>query len=204
MDDFIYLYKTSLSSSLCNEIIELFEDEDKSHYLGITGGGFTPNVKKTIDFSLKNYFQNGINMLKHLDKWEKIIGFLERELSKNIKKYVNDLNKKYDTMFFNETHFQTKGFLLHKYYKNDGKFDYHHDFVFDNNMHRVIVYLWYLNDVMEGGDTEIFDNVFVKPEVGKLLLFPALWYYKHKGHIPISNNKYVITGWFYIDNKNIK
>jgi hypothetical protein len=202
--NFIYENNTSLCEELCNEIIELFEDEEESHYLGITGGGFNPNVKRTIDFSLKNFFDNGNNVLKHVGKWEKIIYFLEKELSKNIRKYLSDLNTKYDTKFFNDTQFDTKGFLLHKYYKNDGKFEYHNDFSIENGKHRVIVYLWYLNDVFEGGETEIFDNVFVKPEMGKLLLFPALWYYKHKGHIPISNNKYVITGWFYSNNKGIK
>jgi len=204
MDDFIFIKKTSLTNELCKEIIELFEDEEDSHYLGVTGGGFIPNVKKTIDFSLKTFIQDGNNILKHVNKWDKIIFFLENELSKNLKKYLNGLNIKYDTCFFNDKYFETKGFLLHKYYKNDGKFDYHNDSSIENDIHRVIVYLWYLNDVHEGGETEIFDNVFVKPETGKLLLFPALWYYKHKGHIPISNNKYVITGWFYSNNNYIK
>jgi hypothetical protein len=161
-------------------------------------------MKRTIDFSLKMIFENINKNLKHQDKWEKIIFFLEKELAKNIKKYVNNLNAKYDTIFFKDIFFETKGFLLHKYYKNDGKFEYHNDFIIENCKKRVIVFLWYLNDVIEGGETEIFDNIFVKPETGKLLLFPALWYYKHKGHIPISNNKYVITGWFYSDNNYIK
>jgi len=204
MDDFVYLNKTSLTKELCNEIIELFEDEEYSHYLGVTGGGFNPNVKRTIDFSLKNFFENDKNVLKHINKWEKIIFFLENELSRNIKKYLKGLNSKYDTLFFDKKKFETNGFLLHKYYKNDGKFDYHNDSYFQNGKHRVIVYLWYLNDVNEGGETEIFDNVFVKPEIGKLLFFPALWYYKHKGHIPISNNKYVVTGWFYLEDNYIK
>jgi hypothetical protein len=156
--------------------------------------------------SLKTFIEcNQHNIiLKHMDKWDKIIFFLEKELSKNLMKYIKNLNTKFNTKFFNETQFDTKGFLFHKYFKNDGKFEYHNDFVIDNNKHRVIVYLWYLNDVNEGGETEIFDNVFIKPECGKLLLFPALWFYKHKGHIPISNNKYIITGWFYSTNNYIE
>ena len=37
-----------------------------------------------------------------------------------------------------------------------GKFEYHHDYALHDNLHRVIVYLWYLN----GGETEIYSNIF--------------------------------------------
>jgi hypothetical protein len=69
-----------------------------------------------------------------------------------------------------------------------------------NSKHRIITYLWYLNDVEEGGETVLEDNIFIKPTIGKLLLFPACWTYPHCGRIPISSNKYIITGWIYIAN----
>jgi hypothetical protein len=53
-----------------------------------------------------------------------------------------------------------------------------------------------LNDVNEGGETYFIDGK-VKPTTGKLLLFPATWTYLHKGDIPRSNSKYIITGWLY-------
>lgn len=205
-DNFIYINKTSLTKEMCIEIIELFEKEENAHFLGITGMGYKPKIKKTIDLVLSNFFENNIN-IKYIEKWDNIIFFLEKELSKNLKKYLDNLNKIYNTNFFmNDKYFLTKGFLLHKYYKNNGKFEYHNDFSITDfkNKHRVIVFLWYLNDVKEGGETEIFNNILIKPKTGKLLLFPALWYYKHKGHIPISDDKYIITGWFYSDNIYIK
>jgi hypothetical protein len=39
----------------------------------------------------------------------------------------------------------------------------------------------------------------VKPEAGKLLFFPATWTYPHRGMMPISNDKYIITGWIYLN-----
>jgi hypothetical protein len=65
-------------------------------------------------------------------------------------------------------------------------------------MHRVITYLWYLNDVNDGGETEFCGDFKVKPRAGKLVLFPASWCYPHKGIMPLSNNKYIITGWLHI------
>jgi hypothetical protein len=87
-----------------------------------------------------------------------------------------------------------------KYDKNEGKFVYHDDFsmVNDMKMHRVLTYLWYLNDVDEGGETEFCGDFKIKPTEGKLILFPASWCYPHKGIMPLSNDKYIITGWLNI------
>jgi len=62
---------------------------------------------------------------------------------------------------------------------------------------RMLTFLWYINDVEEGGETQFWKNVKIKPTVGKLVLFPASWTYPHKANIPISHDKYVITGWIY-------
>ncbi|MGD2137773.1 MAG: 2OG-Fe(II) oxygenase, partial [Gammaproteobacteria bacterium] len=56
--------------------------------------------------------------------------------------------------------------------------------------------LLYLNSVAEGGETLFFhQNVAVKPEAGKLVIFPAGFTHVHKGQRPISNDKYIINGW---------
>jgi hypothetical protein len=33
---------------------------------------------------------------------------------------------------------------------------------------------------------------------GKLLLFPASWVFPHRGKMPISEDKYIVTGWFHV------
>ena len=35
----------------------------------------------------------------------------------------------------------------------------------------------------------------VKPEVGKLIIHPASWPYIHKGYMPESDDKYILTTW---------
>jgi hypothetical protein len=39
------------------------------------------------------------------------------------------------------------------------------------------------------------DKESIKPKSGKLLIFPACWTYPHRGTMPISDDKYIITGW---------
>jgi hypothetical protein len=57
---------------------------------------------------------------------------------------------------------------------------------------RFISFFWYLNDVAEGGETEFVD-LTIKPEAGKLVIFPPLWMFPHKGNPPISNEKYLLS-----------
>ena len=125
---------------------------------------------------------------------------------KNLKLFNENLNKKYGRTFLNNNMFDTC-FLMQKYNKNEGKFVYHDDFSILNDLkiHRVITYLWYLNNVDEGGTTEFLGGkLHIKPEKGKLVLFPASWCFPHRGNVPISNDKYIITGWFYEeDNEKI-
>ena len=60
MEKYIYTNKNSLSTELCRDIIELFENEERK-YDGVTHGGMQKNIKDTKDFYLcqiKTTFSN--------------------------------------------------------------------------------------------------------------------------------------------------
>lgn len=62
---------------------------------------------------------------------------------------------------------------------------------------RYLVFLWYLNDVSEGGETEFCDlNIKIKPKKGRLLIFPPYWMYVHRGLMPISSSKHILSTYF--------
>ena len=75
----------------------------------------------------------------------------------------------------------------------DQGFQLHFD-ALANVAHRYLVFLWYLNDVQEGGETE-FPALGLKiaPRTGRLLMFPPYWMYPHRGLQPISNDKYILS-----------
>lgn len=59
---------------------------------------------------------------------------------------------------------------------------------------RYLVFLWYLNDVAEGGETEFCDlGIEVAARTGRLLMFPPYWMYQHAGRPPISGDKYILS-----------
>jgi hypothetical protein len=62
---------------------------------------------------------------------------------------------------------------------------------------RHLVFMTYLNDVTDQGETEFYhQNIKVKPEKGLTLIWPADWTHYHRGISSPAQEKYIITGWF--------
>jgi len=61
---------------------------------------------------------------------------------------------------------------------------------------RIGVYILYLNDVEEGGETEfLYLSKRVRPKKGRLVIFPPNYPWAHRGNPPLSGVKYIMTGW---------
>jgi len=61
---------------------------------------------------------------------------------------------------------------------------------------RILTFILYLNDVKEGGETEfLYYPKRVKPKQGTIIFFPGSMTHTHRGNQPLSNEKYIITGW---------
>ena len=187
--ELIKVYDNTIHIDTCNEIIELFENEKKK-YKGVTAKGFNVDFKNTTDFSVN----------KHDNNWKKYDDILYSALNKYLEIYFQDILKINNNFGFGKE-LDDKGFLIQKYIKNTGYFKYHDDFSItienDNIFYRKIVFIFYLNDVDTGGETELLDDYKIKPKAGRLLFFPATWTYPHRGCMPISDNKYIATGWLY-------
>lgn len=195
MNDFIFEIPNSLPDALCDDLVYMYELEDNK-YDGLTFGGVNKNVKDTTD----------LIMPKNNKLWERIEKTLYKQLMKGLSEYMAHLNKKeysntnntYHIFDNNEIHVDC--FMLQKYNKCSGRYTYHNDYVNESEKkrYRVITFIWYLNDVTDGGETEFFGGkTNIKPEKGKLVLFPASWAFPHRGKMPLSNDKYIITNWFY-------
>jgi 2OG-Fe(II) oxygenase superfamily len=87
-----------------------------------------------------------------------------------------------------------------QYYKpNEAFFKWHSERIDNTNMvvSRHLVFMTYLNDVTEGGETEWFhQKIKIKPEKGLTVIWPADWTFTHRGIPSTTQDKYIITGWF--------
>lgn len=63
-------------------------------------------------------------------------------------------------------------------------------------LHRVVFWLYYLNDVEVGGETEFyFQKLKMQPRKGTVIIAPAGFTHTHRGNIPLSGDKYITTSW---------
>ena len=193
-DPYIHIEENLLSEELCRDIIEIF---DKEEFLrdARTMGGVNKNILLAKSSHSSHLYNN--------PNWKSIECFVLKETTKALERYISKLNKRiinYTT--FDE--FENNGFIMNKYSVDiSGRYSYHVDRFVDaeTDLERTITFIWYLNDVQEGGETELNGNLKVKPETGKLLMFPSTWTYPHSSLPVVSNNKYIIVGWFLISLK---
>lgn len=192
-DPLIFIKNESLSKDICDKIIEKFEKDNRRVKGRMGGGKLDISVKNTSDLLLTSF-----------EDWFYFDKILFENLMQNLKEYMFILKDKNINLQGDGNLFDT-GFQIQKYDENEGHYMWHNDYsliksthsIFDPSIsNRYITFIWYLNDVNEGGETFFMDGK-VKPTTGKLLLFPATWTYLHKGDIPRSNSKYIITGWLY-------
>ena len=201
MIEYIQEFEKSLSPEFCQNVIELFENEPNKHP-GETQGGVKPEIKNVLEYNITLHNKN--------EKWLTIEKHLFEELQSKLLAYMKNLDNNYEDMYFkkNDLIMIDRVFMIARYEKNIGEFKYHNDAGCNCKYYRTryLTYLWYLNDVIEGGETEFFGNYKIKPEVGKLVLFPACWSFPYCELMPISSNKYIITGWLsmYSSNKLVK
>ena len=171
---------------LCNEIIQLFENNKNLQKQGVVGKSTNLKVKKTIDISVSP------NDLKNT-KFE------------ILKQYIGELHKCY-LDYQNQWPFLKSilknidigRFNIQKYSRGDHFAQLHSERVSINTSHRLFAWMTYLNDVEDGGKTK-FDHyeINIKPETGKTLIWPAEWTHAHTGEVLNNGEKYIVTGWMH-------
>lgn len=73
---------------------------------------------------------------------------------------------------------------------------WHHESDTPDHMNRICAWGLYLNDVEGGGETEfLHQHVRIPAVKGTLVIWPAGFTHPHRGNPPLSNTKYLLTGW---------
>jgi hypothetical protein len=192
----IYILEDNLEVKFCKEIVDRFENDIRKTKGRIGDNKINLNIKNTMDLQITR-----------IAEWNDVDQKLYYVLLENLKKYEERLHK-YNLAL--PSTLITQGFQIQKYKKGVGEYNWHTDDMTADmemphggvsQMTRYITYIWYLNDVEEGGETKFLDGQ-VKPKAGQFLFFPATWDQIHRGEVPKSDNKYIITGWMYCFQQN--
>ena len=85
-----------------------------------------------------------------------------------------------------------------KYLPGQSYLTEHCENVSKQNRDRLLVWMFYLNDVTKGGGGTLFpqQNLTLEAREGDLYIWPAGWTHSHKGEPAKYEDKYILTGWF--------
>ena len=168
-----------IEDATCDAMVDWFEQNKDRQVTGAVGG--------TIDQTVNTDCCNATDIV--VTPSDKIFSWMSGISQYAYSEYLNRAPGPTTDIVFND-------FAIRTYKPNEGFFVEHTDQHAGGSINRVFAIIMYLNTVDEGGETEFpKHNVKIKPEKGKVLLFPGNYLFPHKGNMPVSNSKYIATSW---------
>ncbi|SEM99638.1 2OG-Fe(II) oxygenase [Nitrosomonas marina] len=221
MENFIREFKHALSPETCQHLISKFE-QDSQKQPGHTGAGFDKAKKDSMDLYIsgqpgwqrecQTINQAIINAIVRYARLFPFLitgavspGILDTQTQKMRAILHDDLEKMGDpqlTSLINAM-YMLDGINLQRYTQGQGGYHHWHSEHYPHptdssqrTLRRALLWVLYLNDVSEGGETEFYyQQVKIKPVQSSLIIAPCIFTHTHRGHIPTSNDKYVLASW---------
>ena len=191
MKNFISLYKNVVSHENCKRIIDWFEENPQHHYKGVFGDSeFNQKKKKSTDLSLSSQFLKApflqpldISLTACLDHYVEEYDFLKNVPLWGMEEY----------------------FIIKRYYPNEGYYIKHCENTgLPRSERRMLVWMLYLNDVDDGGETSFpTQELEFQAKCGDMLIWPAYWTHPHHGIVSPTQTKYIASGWFIFKKKDV-
>ena len=187
---FIYSNPNALPADYCNEVIDLFEQsplKQRGQFRLKDEVVEKPDVKSSTDITFTPQFLND-------PQWGPYLQHLVTVVEENLVNYSFRFKQAFEKMdpFRIDT-----AFNIQRYEPGEGFYGWHCERAGLLNSNRVLVWMVYLNDVNDGGETQFYHQGHLeKPTQGKLLVWPSDWTHTHRGIPSPTEKKYILTGWF--------
>lgn len=219
MSEFIYIKDNVLSPDFCQEMIQSFE-QSQHQVDGRTGGGVDPEKKLSKDIYLNHHpeFQPLLQQVisatsaQLFEYFKTYFMALIGPIGLTVQHPQSKKPVKLTAENFQEVGlpnlpnlvqylFRIGDINAQKYQKQQGGYPYWHSEVYpqtgpNDALHRILLFMFYLNDVDEGGETDFYyQKLSVKPKAGRMVIAPAYFTHTHRGCVPKSNDKYILTSW---------
>jgi len=182
-------YPNAFEPQYCEEIIKHFEVMARRDIVkpNNRGHGFVTDNRIVFDWAhTQKVYHYDYNLCDHFYQTINKI-------------YLEDYIEKYSMLKHGAQH-SPKGMSLQRTGPHEGYHAWHAESSDQSSSTRVVTYMLYLNDIDEGGETEfLYQGVKLKPEQGKLVLFPTSFLFPHRGNPIYTGYKYIITGWYTYD-----
>jgi prolyl 4-hydroxylase len=178
LQHFVRVYDDDLDAAFCRRMIDAFNGLSRFHEPN--GRGFRQGLEESAWTEL--------NVTRMSDT--AFLAFMRQRVDRGLARYNADVGLKIPL----PNSPKTADLILKRYRPGlDERFQVHFDSVHEV-ANRYLVFLWYLNDVAEGGSTEMPQlELSIAPRAGRLLMFPPYWMYQHAGLPPKSEDKYILS-----------
>lgn len=183
LSHYVRVYDNAFSSAFCKFLIEEYEKKkDKFETARLS--------EHEWDFDYRSFEE--VNICEE-DVFKPYLSQYYDRIKEVYHQYVKDVGSVYlpkDAAL--------EAVRLKKYENNEvDQFGWHTDVGDAISSKRFLVMFTYLNDVVDGGETEFESNTeegfTVNPKCGRIVVFPPMWMFPHKGNKPISNPKYILS-----------
>lgn len=170
--------------SVCDDLIKLHNSQFEE--LGNIGVSNTTDGEEIIDKSIKNSLDLPLPVHHPINYKYSV------ELQKVLLAYI----AKYPRVE-HVARFEIEAANIQKYPKGGGYHQWHTERNGLFTSHRHLVYMTYLNDISDGGETEfLYQKLKVKPRKGLTLIWPVDWTHTHRGLPSMTEEKCIATGWY--------
>lgn len=184
MSNFIRVYENAASEDYCQRMMERLDtiiSAGSGHHGEVDNGGVA--IRK----DMACYFQRDAQELA-----EETYAILARVLAQYLDEHPSLGMHRFRSLAVKVQRTPPKG----------GFHAWHCEKDADNTVaNRCLVWMIYLNTTPEGeGTTEFLEQgVRLQPTQGSVVFFPAAWTHTHRGNPVYSDNKYIATGWYYLE-----
>ena len=192
-DSFIAEFHNAVDSSLCeNLIIKLLSEPTGFFSAGKTGLGVMPHIKKSSDVQLSDPSVLSKIKIREYDFFKNAETDIITRLTSCVHEYIHTYKS------LEMTDIELTGLQIQRYFQNEGFYKSHIDsaaWMHNTDGHdkaRILAVILYLNTIEDGGETFFeYQDVAIKPEQGKVVIFPTDWSYVHGGKVPYSSDKWI-------------
>jgi prolyl 4-hydroxylase len=178
LTSYLQCFDDALAPELCAQMVDSFEKLARLHTRNGRGvmsqlgeSSWTElNVTKAGDADLQGFFRGQIYQYleRYNERLKLTLPIPSRERIENLR-------------------------IKRYFVESSDQFQPHFDSL-DYTSNRYLVFIWYLNDVAAGGETDFPDlGMRISAKAGRLLVFPPYWMFQHAGLPPKSNDKYIIS-----------
>ena len=179
-----FIYKFYVEKNICDGLIDYHKKNTEYKCKGTTYGDVVDkSIKDSIDVQFFNSSNNPV-----------ILNYF-KELSKGVTNYIHkyELDGNYKTNTSNLIQYYAPGGGFKRWHCERGVWGTPDQIL----AFRGLVYMTYLNDVKEGGETEFkYQKIKIKPKKGLSIIWPTDFTHTHRGIVAPKEEKWIATGWF--------